>query len=405
MKKGRLLMSLLGLTFALAGCNSTPEENGKAFSHDAEMREILDNMTEREVPQKTPLVERRERALITVVSLTVQQSSELLSDRIGKFLDEKVLSAEEILEAVYQCAPYSGMSRAADAAKAAEGVFKSRGISANAHRGTTDGSTADRFEKGVNAQISLFGKGFEKIKSAGKDSVPLSNYFLATNCFGDYYTRKGIDLKTRELLTMAILVNLGTEPQLLSHIKANLSQGRSKEYLEQVIYVCLPYCGYPRMLNAQRLLGEASEEAARDAAKSGLESLATAEKIFVRGEKNPFGKFFKGQSYLKRLSEKDISVANVTFEPGCRNKWHIHRAGGQLLIVTAGEGWLQFEGNPAQKLRAGDVAYIPRDIRHWHGAAKNSWFAHLSVEVPDPTAEGKVNEWLEDVSDEDYNRL
>ncbi len=396
-------MSLVGLA-ALSGCFQT-EEPAKAFSADAEIREILENMTEREIPLKTPLVSPRERALVSVVSLTVQQSKTLLAEQIEKTLDDKILSAEEILEAIYQCAPYGGISRAADAAEVANSVFKRKGIRVKANRQTTDGSAEDRFEKGVNAQVALFGERFEQIRKSGKDSVPLANYFLATNCFGDYYTRKGIDLNTRELLTMAILVNLGTEPQLKSHIGANLAQGRSREYLEQIIYVCLPFCGYPRMLNAQTSLKEVAEAKARTAANKGIESLAVSERIFPRGEKNPFGKFFKGQSYLQRLNEKGVSVANVTFEPGCRNKWHIHHAGGQLLIVTAGEGWLQFEGEPARKLRTGDVAYIPKNVKHWHGASRDSWFAHISVEIPDPTAIGKGNEWLEDVSDEDYNRL
>ncbi len=397
-------MSIFGLTAAFSGCN-TPEQNSQAFSEDAEIYEVLENMTEREVPKKTPIVASKERALVSVVSLTVQQSGTLLAEQIEKTLDKKILSAEEILEAVYQCAPYSGLSRAADAAEVARAVFKRKGISVQANRQTTDGSAENRFEKGVDAQISLFGERFEQIKKSGKDNVPHSNYFLATNCFGDYYTRKGLDLNTRELLTMAILVNLGTEPQLKSHIDANLAQGRSREYLEQIIYVCLPFCGYPRMLNALACLKEVVEAKIGTTPDKGLESLANAERIFPRGEKNPFGKFFKGQSYLQRLSEKGLSVANVTFEPGCRNKWHIHHAGGQLLIVTAGEGWLQFEGEPATRLRAGDAVYIPKDVKHWHGASKDSWFAHLSVEIPDPTASGKGNEWLEDVSDEDYNRL
>ncbi len=396
-------MSLFGLA-ALSGCDLA-EERPKAFPADAELHEVLENMTAREVPLKTPLVNPRERALVSVVSLTAQQSKALLAEQIAKALEDKTLSAEEILEAIYQCAPYGGISRAADAAEVANSVFKRKGIRVQANRRTTDGSAEDRFEKGVNAQISLFGEKFGQIKKSGKDNVPLANYFLATNCFGDYYTRKGIDLNTRELLTMAILVNLGTEPQLKSHIGANLALGRSREYLEQIIYVCLPFCGYPRMLNAQACLKEVVEAKSSAPEAKGLESLAISERIFPRGEKNPFGKFFKGQSYLQRLNEKGVSVANVTFEPGCRNKWHIHRAGGQLLVVTAGEGWLQFEGEPARKLRAGDVAYIPKDIKHWHGAVKDSWFAHLSVEIPDQTATGKGNEWLEDVSDEAYNRL
>ncbi len=406
MKKGCILMSLFSLTAMLAGCLGESESKVEMpFSEDAEMRTILENMTGKEVPSKTPLVGKRERALVSIVSLTVQQSNTLLAAETEKALQEKALSQEEILEAVYQCAPYSGFSRAADAAKIVETVFRKNGIRVTPKRQVTDGTASDRFQKGVDAQIALFGKKFEEIKAKGMDDVPMSNYFLATNCFGDYYTRQGLDLPTRELITMAMLVNLGTEPQLKAHIGANLAGGRSKEYLEQIIYTVLPFCGYPRMLNALRCLEEAYAQSKEQPKAKGTESLANAEKIFPRGEKNPYGKYFKGQSYLKMLNLKDVPVGNVTFEPGCRNKWHIHRGGGQLLIATSGEGWLQIEGEQAKKLLPGDAVFIPKGVKHWHGATKDSWFSHLSVEVPDPTAKGSGTDWFEDVADADYDAL
>ncbi len=127
--------------------------------------------------------------------------------------------------------------------------------------------------------------------------------------------------------------------------------------------------------------------------------------IFDIGEKNPFGQYFKGQSYLNMLSTEGISVGNVTFEPGCRNNWHIHHAdkgGGQILLCTGGNGWYQEWGKEAQPLKAGDLVHIPAGVKHWHGAAKDSWFVHLSLEVP---GENTSNEWLEPVSDEDYMKL
>ena len=127
--------------------------------------------------------------------------------------------------------------------------------------------------------------------------------------------------------------------------------------------------------------------------------------IFDIGEKNPFGQYFKGQSYLNMLSTEGISVGNVTFEPGCRNNWHIHHAdkgGGQILLCTGGNGWYQEWGKEAQPLKAGDVVHIPAGVKHWHGAAKDSWFVHLSLEVP---GENTSNEWLEPVSDDDYMKL
>ena len=127
------------------------------------------------------------------------------------------------------------------------------------------------------------------------------------------------------------------------------------------------------------------------------------ESVFPRGEKNDaYAKYFVGQSYLNMLTTTGVSIGNVTFEPGCRNNWHIHHKGGQILLCTAGEGFYQEWGKPARKLQAGDVVNIPPEVKHWHGASSDSWFAHLSVEVP---AEGAYNEWLEAVSDEDFEKL
>ncbi len=127
--------------------------------------------------------------------------------------------------------------------------------------------------------------------------------------------------------------------------------------------------------------------------------------IFELGEENPFGQYFVGQSYLKMLCTEGVGIGNVTFEPGCRNNWHIHHAkkgGGQILLCTAGRGWYQEWGKPAQQLHPGDVVKIPAGVKHWHGAAKDSWFAHLSVEVP---GEETSNEWLEPGDDQSYNAL
>ena len=125
--------------------------------------------------------------------------------------------------------------------------------------------------------------------------------------------------------------------------------------------------------------------------------------VFPMGEKNKaFAQYFVGQSYLNMLSTERVTIGNVTFVPGCRNNWHIHHKGGQILLCTAGRGYYQEWGKEAQELHPGDVVNIPPEVKHWHGAAKDSWFAHLAVEVP---AEGASNEWLEVVNEEDYEKL
>ena len=134
-----------------------------------------------------------------------------------------------------------------------------------------------------------------------------------------------------------------------------------------------------------------------------------AANIFGKGQPNDaYARYFTGHSFLNPLTkagECPIAMSNVTFEPGCRNNWHIHHArkgGGQMLICTAGEGWYQEAGKAAQSLAPGAVVYIPAGVKHWHGAKKDSWFAHIAFDVP---GEDASNEWLEPVTDEEYNSL
>ena len=128
--------------------------------------------------------------------------------------------------------------------------------------------------------------------------------------------------------------------------------------------------------------------------------------VFPIGEPNDaYAQYFSGQSYLKYLSTEQVTVFNVTFEPTCRNNWHIHHAktgGGQILICVAGRGWYQEWGKDAIEMRPGDVVNIQEGVKHWHGAAKDSWFQHLAVEVPGTET---VNEWCEPVDDAQYVKL
>lgn len=128
--------------------------------------------------------------------------------------------------------------------------------------------------------------------------------------------------------------------------------------------------------------------------------------MFPVGEPNDaFAQYFSGKSWLAPLTSEQVPTANVTFEPGCRNNWHVHNAeagGGQMLICVGGRGYYQEWGQPAQEMLPGDVVNVPAGVKHWHGAAPDSWFAHLAFTVP---GENCSNEWLEPVSDEDYGKL
>ena len=133
-----------------------------------------------------------------------------------------------------------------------------------------------------------------------------------------------------------------------------------------------------------------------------------ADAFGIGAPNDAYAQYFIGQSFLKPLTEPEkapVFLANVTFEPGCRNNWYIHHAtkgGGQILICTAGEGWYQEEGKPAVEMNPGDCINIPAEVKHWHGAAPDSWFSHLAIEVP---GEETSNEWCEPVTDEEYGKL
>lgn len=191
------------------------------------------------------------------------------------------------------------------------------------------------------------------------------------------------------------------DSSLKYHLQNAKNNGITKEEMAEIITHAAFYAGWP---NAWAVFNLAKEVYAEDIDKEEAHG-----GMFGLGEPNiAYAQYFVGNSYLKPLTNpKDtrVFIANVTFEPSCRNNWHIHHStsgGGQILICVDGEGWYQEEGKPAQSLKPGDVVTIPANVKHWHGAKENSWFSHLAVEVP---GENTSNEWCEKVTDEEYNNL
>jgi 4-carboxymuconolactone decarboxylase len=218
---------------------------------DTEFYNIMENFIN-EVSNKSELLSNKQKELIKIVSLITQQSKELLLYEIENALSLE-LTPIEIKEAIYQCAPYSGFPRTIDAINIVNKVFEKNNI----HLPLEKQSTVTKqtiFEKGLTAQTTIFGEAMREI--ANGENTPNPAYYLITNCFGDYYTRNGLDLKTREMLTLCILINLGTESQIKSHINGNVNMGNNKAFIQEMIYQCLPYCGYPRTLNALNCLNE-----------------------------------------------------------------------------------------------------------------------------------------------------
>ena len=189
------------------------------------------------------------------------------------------------------------------------------------------------------------------------------------------------------------------DSSLKYHLINAKNNGITKEEMAEIITHAAFYAGWP---NAWAVFNMAKEVYADD------ETLEAHGGMFGIGEPNiAYSQYFIGNSYLKPLAKTDsgIGFANVTFEPRCRNNWHIHKAtsgGGQVLLCVDGEGWYQEEGKEAVSLEPGMVITIPANVKHWHGAKKDSWFSHIAVEVP---GENTSNEWCEPVSDDEYDNL
>lgn len=250
----------------------------------------------------------------------------------------------------------------------------------------------------------------ETIKqTAGRDQLgEFAPKFAELNddvLFGEVWSRTDkLGLRDRSLVTLTSLISQGiTDSSLTYHLQTAKQNGITRTEIAEIITHISFYAGWPKAWAAFRLAKEVwAEDTTGDDAKAAFQR----EMIFPIGEPNTaYAKYFIGNSYLAPVSKEQVPVSNVTFEPGCRNNWHIHRAtkgGGQMLIGVAGRGWYQEEGKPAVQILPGTVIHIPAGVKHWHGAAADSWFAHLAFEVP---GENTSNEWLEPVSDEEYGKL
>ena len=238
-------------------------------------------------------------------------------------------------------------------------------------------------------------------QTAGRDSLgEFAPKFAELNddvLFGQVWSREDkLSLRDRSLLTVTALMSQGlVDSSFEYHLMTAKNNGITKTEIAEILTHLAFYAGWPKAWAAFRMAkevwgGDADGKEASDEKSAYEKSL-----LFPVGEPNDaFKQYFIGQSYLAPVSKEQVGIFNVTFEPGCRNNWHIHHAkkgGGQILICIGGRGYYQEWGKEAQVLNPGDVVNIPPEVKHWHGAAKDSWFSHLAVEVP--------------VSDEHYNKL
>lgn len=245
-----------------------------------------------------------------------------------------------------------------------------------------------------------------KKQTAGRDSLgEFAPKFAQLNddvLFGEVWSREDkLSLRDRSLVTICVFMGKGmVDSSLKYHLISAKNNGITKEEMAEIITHAAFYAGWP---NAWAVFNLAKEVYADESSSENHGGM------FGMGEPNTaFAEYFIGNSYLKPLNnpkECNVFLANVTFEPGCRNNWHIHHSssgGGQILICVEGEGWYAEEGKEPRSLKVGDVVTIPANVKHWHGAKADSWFGHIAVEVP---GKDTRNEWCEAVTDEEYPKL
>ena len=317
------------------------------------------------------ILTQKQKNIVSIASYTASGDLQNLEKALNRGLDEG-LTVNEIKEILVQMYAYCGFPRSLNGINTFIQVTETRKANGIADKLGEEGKVltkdTDKNEYGTKVQTELVGA---PVKGAFAEFAPAIDAYLKEHLFADIFARGVLTNQEREIATIAALSTIpGVEPQLNSHIQMGKNTGLTQEQIDEIL----------------------------DQTKQ-----SSYHEVFARGEKNAaYAKYFIGQSYLNMLTTKGVPIGNVTFEPGCRNNWHIHHKGGQILLVTNGRGYYQEWGKPAQELHPGDVVYIPAEVKHWHGAAHDSWFTHLAIEIP---AEGSSNEWLEEVSEAEYSKL
>ena len=327
----------------------------------------------------------RQKHLATIAALEAQGDLVRLEPAITAALEGGV-TINEIKEALSQLYAYTGFPRSLNALGVLNNVIEANQGKWAEGKPWTRPALWDDTQKaltiGTTLQTQLSGRPFNY------EFCPQNDYYLKAHLFGDIFAGDQLSAADREIVTVAALSALkGVAPQLAAHKAGAVNMGNTQEVVDELC----------KFLSDN---GLSQCDASADAQAGS----------WPKGNPNDaYAQYFTGQSHLAQIQPKNLTngeksvanYANVTFEPGCRNNWHVHHGAHQILICVSGEGIYQEWGKPAIRLHAGDIIDIPEGVKHWHGATKDSWFQHLAshVHVGDPES----NEWLEPVTDEQYN--
>lgn len=323
----------------------------------------------------------RQKHLATIAALEAQGDLARLEPAITDALDGGI-TINEIKEAFSQLYAYTGFPRSLNALGILNRIIENPkdnwSVGTPWTRPAMWDNARNALEVGTEVQTRLSGQPFNY------DFCPQNDYYLKSHLFGDIFAGDQLSPADREIVTVAALSAMnGVAPQLAAHKAGAVNMGNTQEIVDEL---CI--------FLSENGLSQCDASADANAGS------------WSKGNPNDaYAQYFTGNSYLAPIQPKNLAAgektvqgySNVTFEPGCRNNWHIHHGAHQILICVSGEGIYQEWGRPAIRLHAGDIIDIPEGVKHWHGATKDSWFQHLAshVHVSDPES----NEWLEEVSD------
>ena len=333
----------------------------------------------------------RQQALVAIAANEARGNMEGLRQALNNGFDNG-LTVSEAKEALSQLYAYTGFPRSLNALGALQQVIKEREA---VGKKTEPGREADPLPKdydalkqGTAVQTRLSGQPFNYT------FAPQTDYYLKAHLFGDIFARNNLSFADREIVTVSAISALqGCEPQLKAHVSGARNMGVSDGQLHEIPAVLRDRVGEAEAVRCERAVAEVFNEPSQ--------AVNTVDfNVWPQGEPNPYGQFFTGNSYLADMGG---GLFNVTFEPGCRNNWHVHHRQVQVLLCVAGRGWYQEWGKEAVEMTPGTVIAIPAEAKHWHGAARDSWFQHLTYHTS--VEEGASNEWLEPVTDDIYNKL
>ena len=304
------------------------------------------------------------------------------------------LTINQVKEALSQLYAYTGFPRSLNALGVLQKIVESQKSKVESiiegKEASPLPSDYDALREGTRVQTMLTGQPFNY------DFAPQEDYYLKAHLFGDIFARDILTYADRELITVSALAGLGgVEPQLKAHIAGARNMGVTEEQLQGIVVALTTNS----LFTEAGCLAKAYDELSTHNSTTSLNSQpSTLNSPWPQGQPNTaYAQFFVGNSYLHPYYG---GVANVTFEPRCRNNWHIHHGAVQVLVCVSGNGWYQEWGKPAVPLTPGTVIAIPEGIKHWHGAAADSWLQHLAIHTREQS--GASNEWLEPVSDEQY---